>query len=89
MEESSTSWRRKCATRPPTSWTEGPDWGFERRQGLIADELIAVAAGLSDARPGQTVVIVVGSSSHVSHRVVGSVTVSLARRSPVPVVIVQ
>jgi len=34
------------------------------------------------------VVIVVGSSSHATHRVVGSVTVSLARHSPVPVVIV-
>jgi nucleotide-binding universal stress UspA family protein len=66
----------------------GLDWGFERRQGIIADELIAVAAGLRDARPGQTVVIVVGSSSQAAHRVVGSVTVSLARHSPVPVVIV-
>ncbi len=66
----------------------GLDWGFERLQGLIAEELIAMATGLRDARPGQTVVIVVGSSSHATHRVVGSVTVSLARRSPVPVVIV-
>ena len=64
------------------------DWGFERRQGIIAEELIAAAVGFQDARPGQTVVIVVGSSSHVSHRVVGSVTVSLARRSPVPVIMV-
>ena len=47
-----------------------------------------MATGLSDTRPGQTVVIVVGSSSHVSHRMVGSVTVSLARHSPVPVIIV-
>jgi len=66
----------------------GLDWGFERRQGIVADELIAAAVSLRDARPGQTVVIVVGSSSHVSHRVVGSVTVSLARHSPVPLVIV-
>jgi len=66
----------------------GLDWGFERREGLIADELIAVATGLRDARPGQIVVIVVASSSHAAHRVVGSVTVSLARHSPVPVVIV-
>jgi hypothetical protein len=47
-------------------------WRFERRQGLIADELIAVAAGIRDAHPGDTVVIVVGSSSHATHRVVGS-----------------
>jgi nucleotide-binding universal stress UspA family protein len=63
-------------------------WEFERRQGLIADELIAAAAGIRDAHPGDTVVIVAGSSSHAMHRVVGSVAVSLARRSPVPIVVV-
>ena len=63
-------------------------WGFERRQGLIAEELIAAATGLIDAHPGDTVVIVVGSSSHAMHRMVGSVAVSLARRSPVPLVVV-
>ena len=66
----------------------GADWEFERRQGVIADELIAVAAGIRDALPVQGVVIVVGSSSHSTHRVVGSVAVSLARHSPVPLVIV-
>jgi nucleotide-binding universal stress UspA family protein len=34
------------------------------------------------------VVIVVGSSSQIAHRIVGSVSVGLARHSPVPVVIV-
>ncbi len=63
-------------------------WRFERRDGLIPDELIAAAAGIRDAHPGDTVVIVVGSSSHAMHRVVGSVAVSLARRSAVPVVVV-
>ena len=63
-------------------------WGFERRQGLIADELIAVAAGIRDTHPGDNVAIVVGSSSHAMHRVVGSVAVSLARHSPVPIVVV-
>ena len=63
-------------------------WKFERRQGLIADELIAAAEGIRDAHPGDSVAIVVGSSSHAMHRVVGSVAVSLARRSPVPVVVV-
>ena len=66
----------------------GLAWGFERLQGNIADELVAVATGIRDAHPGETVVIVAGSSSHATHRVVGSVTVSLARHSPVPVVIV-
>jgi nucleotide-binding universal stress UspA family protein len=66
----------------------GADWQFERRQGIIADKLIAVAAGLRDTRPGQSVVIVIGSSSHATHRMVGSVVVSLARHSPVPLLIV-
>ena len=66
----------------------GLAWEFERRQGNVADELIAVATGIRDAQPDETVVIVAGSSSHAAHRVVGSVTVSLARHSPVPVVIV-
>jgi nucleotide-binding universal stress UspA family protein len=64
-------------------------WGFQRRQGLIAEELIAASTGLQEAGPaGTVVVIVVGSSSHATHRVVGSVAVSLARHSPVPLVIV-
>ena len=63
-------------------------WSFERRQGLIAEELIAAATGLRDAHPDDTVVIVVGSSSHAMHRMVGSVAVNLARRSPVPLVVV-
>jgi len=62
----------------------GADWRLERRQGVIAEELIAVAAGIRDARPGQNVVIVIGSSSHATHRMVGSVAVSLARHAPVP-----
>jgi nucleotide-binding universal stress UspA family protein len=66
----------------------GADREFQRRQGVIAEELIAVAAGIRDARPGQNVVIVIGSSSHATHRMVGSVAVSLARPAPVPLVIV-
>jgi nucleotide-binding universal stress UspA family protein len=63
-------------------------WGFEHRQGVIADQLIAVAKDIRDAHAGDGVVIVAGSSSHARHRVVGSVAVSLARHSPVPLVIV-
>jgi nucleotide-binding universal stress UspA family protein len=63
-------------------------WGFIRGQGLIADQLIAAATGIRDSHPGQSVVIVVGSSSHAAHRMVGSVAVNLARHSPVPLVIV-
>ncbi len=63
-------------------------WRFERRQGPIPDELIAAAVDIRGAHPGDTVVIVAGSSSHALHRVVGSVAVSLARRSSVPLVVV-
>ena len=63
-------------------------WGFERRQGLIGEELVAAATDLGAAHPDATVVIVVGSSSLVTHRVVGSVAVSLARHSPVPLIVV-
>jgi nucleotide-binding universal stress UspA family protein len=63
-------------------------WGFERRQGLIAEELVAAANDIHAAHPHATVVVVVGSSSLVTHRVVGSVAVSLARHSPVPLVVV-
>jgi nucleotide-binding universal stress UspA family protein len=66
----------------------GAAWGFERRQGIVADELIAAATAIRDAAAGGTVAIVVGSSSHAAHRVIGSVAVSLARHSPVPLVIV-
>lgn len=64
----------------------GAAWEFERRQGMVADELIAAATAIRDAHAG-TVAIVVGSSSHAAHRVIGSVAVSLARHSPVPLVI--
>ena len=63
-------------------------WQFERRQGLIADQLLAAAKAIHEAHPGDTVSVVVGSSSQALHRVLGSAAVSLARHSPVPVVIV-
>jgi nucleotide-binding universal stress UspA family protein len=63
-------------------------WEFGRRQGVIAEELIAAATGIRTDHPDDTVVIVVGSSSHAMHRMVGSVAVSLARHAPVPLVVV-
>jgi nucleotide-binding universal stress UspA family protein len=66
----------------------GAAWDFQRRQGLITDELIAAGTAIRDAHPGETVAIVVGSSSHATHRVVGSVAIGLARHSPVPLMIV-
>jgi nucleotide-binding universal stress UspA family protein len=66
----------------------GAAWEFERRQGIIADQLIGAAAVIAEAHPDENVAIVVGSSSHATHRVVGSVAVGLARHSPVPLIIV-
>ena len=63
-------------------------WRFERSQGMITDALLGAADQVRDAQPGDSVAIVVGSSSQAVHRMVGSVAVSLARRSRVPVVIV-
>lgn len=66
-------------------------WRFERGQDMIADipgTLIAVAGKLRDVHPDDNVAIVVGSSSQAMHRVLGSAAVSLARHSPVPLVIV-
>ena len=64
------------------------DWDFERRQGQIPHELIAATEEIHSAHPDDTVAIVVGSSSSAVHRMVGSVPVTLARHSPVPLVIV-
>jgi nucleotide-binding universal stress UspA family protein len=66
----------------------GAAWEFGRRQGVIADELIAAAKNIRDAGAGDSVAIVVGSSSHATHRVIGSAAVDLARHSPVPLIIV-
>jgi nucleotide-binding universal stress UspA family protein len=63
-------------------------WQFERRTGLIADQLLATAKAIHESHPGDTVAIIVGSSSQALHRMLGSAAVSLARHSPVPVVIV-
>jgi nucleotide-binding universal stress UspA family protein len=64
------------------------DWRFEWRQGAIVEELIAAAQDIHVAEPQVVVVIVVGASSLVAHRVVGSVAVGLARHSPVPLIVV-
>jgi nucleotide-binding universal stress UspA family protein len=63
-------------------------WGFERRQGLVVEELLAAAKDTGAAHPDATVAIVVGSSSQAAHRIVGAVAVGLARHSPVPLVVV-
>ncbi|MGH3154772.1 MAG: universal stress protein, partial [Streptosporangiaceae bacterium] len=66
----------------------GVPWDFEWRQGQIAQELIVMAESAQATRPDDVVVILVGSSSSLMHRMVGSVAVNLARHSPVPVIVV-
>jgi len=66
----------------------GVAWEFQRQQGMIARGLIAATSAAGEAHPGDTVAIVVGSSSQAGHRIVGSVAVGLARHCPVPLVIV-
>jgi len=63
-------------------------WEFQRLQGTIVDQLVAGATAIREAHPADIVAIIVGSSSHATHRVVGSVAVGLARHSPVPLMIV-
>jgi len=66
----------------------GAAWGFVRRVGNITVELSAMATDISDANPGEFVMIVVGSSSSPIHRVAGSVAVGLGRHPHVPLLIV-
>jgi len=64
-------------------------WHFQRRDGAIADELIAVATDLRDLRgPDAAVVVVVGRSEHGYHHVLGSVPQALERHDHFPVLVI-
>lgn len=64
-------------------------WRFQRRDGAVAEQLLAVAAGLKDRyRDTKDIAIVVGGPSHRYHHVFGSVSASLARSGRFPVVVV-
>jgi nucleotide-binding universal stress UspA family protein len=66
-----------------------PRWSLERRDGIVAPELIAVANDASrDNGEDASVVIVVGSAMHTYHHVVGSVPVALVRHAKYPIVVV-
>ncbi len=58
-------------------------WAYPCRlapvRALARDVIYPAATGIRDTRAGQTVVIVVGSSSHATHHMAGSVPVSLNR----------
>jgi len=64
-------------------------WHFQRRDGAIADQLIATADELRLRRgPGAAVVIVVGRSEHGYHHVLGSVPQALERHDHYPVIVI-
>jgi len=61
-------------------------WHFQRRDGAIANQLIAAADDLRRRHgPGASVVIVVGRSEHGYHHVLGSVPQALERHAHYPV----
>jgi nucleotide-binding universal stress UspA family protein len=65
------------------------NWHFRRRNGAIADNLIAVADELSRRHgPDATVVLIVGRSEHGYHHVLGSVPRALERHIHYPVMII-
>jgi nucleotide-binding universal stress UspA family protein len=64
-------------------------WHFQRRDGAIADQLIAAADDLRRQHgPGASVSIVVGRSEHGYHHVVGSVPQALERHAHYPVIVI-
>lgn len=64
-------------------------WHFQRRDGAIADNLLAVADDLRCSRgPDAEVFIVVGRSEHGYHHVLGSVPAALERHVHYPVLVI-
>jgi nucleotide-binding universal stress UspA family protein len=66
-----------------------PRWRLQRRDGVVAHELIAAADEVSlDNDDDASVVIVVGSAMHTLHHLVGSVPVALVRHAKYPIFVV-
>jgi nucleotide-binding universal stress UspA family protein len=64
-------------------------WHFQRRNGAIADNLIAVADELRRRHgPDAAVILVVGRSEHGYHHVLGSVPSALERHVHYPVIVI-
>jgi nucleotide-binding universal stress UspA family protein len=64
-------------------------WHFQRRDGAIADNLIAVADDLRYRHgPDTDVLLVVGRSEHGYHHVLGSVPTALERHVHYPVLVI-
>ncbi len=66
-----------------------PRWHFQRRDGAVTHEVIAVADELRRQHgPKALIVVVVGGSAHKYHRFVGSVSMNLERVDRFPVLVV-
>ena len=64
-------------------------WHFQRRDGAIADNLIAAADELRRQHgPDAAVVLIVGRSEHGYHHVLGSVPAALERHAHYPVIVI-
>ena len=64
-------------------------WHFQRRDGAIADNLIAVADDLRQQHgPDSEVFLIVGRSEHGYHHVIGSVPAALERHVHYPVIVI-
>jgi nucleotide-binding universal stress UspA family protein len=64
-------------------------WHFQRRNGAIADQLIAAADDLRRQHgPGAPVLIVIGRSEHAYHHALGSVPQALERHAHYPVLVI-
>jgi hypothetical protein len=64
-------------------------WHFQRRNGAVADNLIAVADELRRQHgPEAAVVLIVGQSEHGYHHVLGSVPGSLERHVHYPLIVI-
>ena len=75
--------------KPRTCGAAAQRWHFQRRDGAIADELIAVADELRRQRGAEAaVVIIVGRSEHGYHHVLGSVPQALERHDDFPVIVI-
>jgi nucleotide-binding universal stress UspA family protein len=67
----------------------GHRWHFQRRNGAIADNLIAAAdEKRSEHGPDAAVILIVGRSEHGYHHVLGSVPSALERHVHYPVIII-
>jgi nucleotide-binding universal stress UspA family protein len=64
-------------------------WHFQRRDGAIADQLIAVADDLRLKHGTEAaVVIIVGRPEHEYHHVLGSIPQALERHAHYPVIVI-